>query len=197
MNHLGQRRQTVGSARRIRYHVGTSIILGVVHTHHIHGCIIGGGGDDHLLGPAAKMGLGLIGSSEDAGAFTYVVGPHRSPGDFRGVHGVEELDDSGRFAIVDDERVRLQVGRDGAGILAMNRVILEEVGGVVEGEEGIVDGHRHDIAGMFEGGAADETADATEAVDSDFNSHDDEMMLSEEEMLLNGKMWLRFGFGLQ
>ena len=175
MNHLGQRRQTVGSARRIRYHVGTSIILGVVHTHHIHGCIIGGGGDDHLLGPAAEMRLGLIGGSEDAGAFTYVVGPHRSPGDFRGVHGVEELDDSGRFAIVDDERVRLQVGRDGAGIFAMNRVILEEVGGVVEGEEGIVDGHRHDIAGMFEGGAADETADATEAVDSDFNSHDDEI----------------------
>ncbi len=53
----------------------------------------------------------------------------------------------------------------------MDRVVLEEVGGVVEGEEGVVDGDGHDIAGMFEGGAADETADATEAVDSDFHSH--------------------------
>lgn len=77
--------------------------------------------------------------------------------------------------------IALQLLRS-AGILAMNPVILEEVGGVIEGKEGVVDGHRHDIAGMFEGGAADETADATKAVDSDFNSHCDEI-LSEEEML--------------
>ena len=77
--------------------------------------------------------------------------------------------------------IALQLLRS-AGILAMNPVILEKVGGVIEGKEGVVDGHRHDIAGMFEGGAADETADATKAVDSGFNSHCDEI-LSEEEML--------------
>ena len=174
MNHLGQRGQAVGGARRIRHDVGATIIVGVVHPHHVHGCIIGGGRDDHLLGPAAEMGLGFFGGSEDTGGFANVVGSDRSPGDFRGVHCIEELDDGGGASVVDDKRVRRQVGSDRAGILAMDRVILEEVGGVVEGKEGIVDGHWHDIAGMFEGSAADETTDATEAVDSDLNSHVDD-----------------------
>ncbi len=174
MNHLGQRGQAVGGARRIRDDVGAAIVVGVVHTHHVHGCIIGGGRDDHLLGPAAEMGLGFFSGGKDTGGFANVVGSDGSPGDFRGVHRVEELDDGGGLSVVDDERVRRQVGGDGAGILAMYRIILEEVRGVVEGKEGIVDGHWHDIAGMFEGGAADETADATEAVDSDFYSHVDD-----------------------
>lgn len=171
MNHLGQRRQTVGSARCIRYHIRTSIILGVVHTDNIHWRIIGGCRDDNLLGPTAQMGLGLVRGSKDTGRFTNVGGPDRSPGNVRWILLIKELDYGSSLAIVNDERVRGHVGGDGAGIFAMDRVVLEEVGGVVEGEEGVVDGDGHDIAGMFEGGAADETADATEAVDSDFHSH--------------------------
>jgi hypothetical protein len=45
---------------------------------------------------------------------------------------------------------------------------------------------------MFEGGAADETADATEAVDSDFNSHDEELEMLKSKWRVVALVWVWF-----
>ena len=52
----------------------------------------------------------------------------------------------------------------------MNGVVLEEVHEVVQIHEGVVDGHNLGLASVLgEGGAAGESANSTEAVDSDSN----------------------------
>ena len=44
------------------------------------------------------------------------------------------------------------VGGDGAGVLVVDAVVLHEAAHVVEGEEGIVDNHGHDVGVVFKGG---------------------------------------------
>ena len=50
----------------------------------------------------------------------------------------------------------------------MGRVILEHVHHVVQGDEGIVDGH--DFCALGNGGAKDQATDAAESIDSDLNT---------------------------
>ena len=45
---LGQRGQTVGGARRVAQDVDTGLVLVLVHSHHKHGRVCRGRGNDHL-----------------------------------------------------------------------------------------------------------------------------------------------------
>jgi hypothetical protein len=47
---------------------------------------------------------------------------------------------------------------DGAGVRVVNRVVRHEVAHLVKGEEESVDGHRHDVVIVFNGGVANKTA---------------------------------------
>ena len=47
----------------------------------------------------------------------------------------------------------------------MGGVVLEHVDHVVEGDEGVVDGH--DLSSLGDGRAEDETSDTSESVDTD------------------------------
>jgi hypothetical protein len=57
MNDLGHGSKTVGGTTGVRNDIGGSIVVCVVDTDDVHGCIGGGSGDDHLLGSTSEMGL--------------------------------------------------------------------------------------------------------------------------------------------
>mmetsp|Transcript_22928 Transcript_22928/g.49600 ORF Transcript_22928/g.49600 Transcript_22928/m.49600 type:complete len:301 (+) Transcript_22928:252-1154(+) len=171
IDNLRQGSEAVGRTRSVGHDIGRSFVILVVHAHNVHGSISGRSRDDNLLGTASKVCLGLLGRGEDSSGLAHVSGADGSPWNVRGVLLGEELDDSLALALSDDEGIGLFVGRDGSGVLAVDGIVLEEVAGVVEGEEGIVDCYRHDISVVFEGGANDETADTPEAIDSNFDSH--------------------------
>ena len=59
----------------------------------------------------------------------------------------------------------LPVGGDLSLVSAVGGVVLEHVDHVVEGNEGVVDGH--DVDSLLEGSPQDETTDASETVDTD------------------------------
>jgi hypothetical protein len=62
------------------------------------------------------------------------------------------------------------VGDDGARELAVDEVILHDAARVVKGEEGVVDGHGHDVGVVLDGGMADEAAAAAETLYSNLDS---------------------------
>ena len=78
---LGQRRQTVGSARS----VGDDVVLGLVsvqvYSTDEHGSIGRGGRDDDLLGTSLQVGGSLVNGGENTGGLDDVVGTVGSPGD--------------------------------------------------------------------------------------------------------------------
>ena len=53
----------------------------------------------------------------------------------------------------------------------MHRVVLQEVACIVKGEEGVGDGHRHEVGIVLEGGVVDKAADVAKTVYSNLNSH--------------------------
>ena len=171
MDNLGQWGKAVGRTGSVGHNISLSLIILVVHAHHVHGGIAGGSRDDDLLGTATKVCLGLVSGGEDSSRLAHIGRTDLAPWDVRGVLLGEELDDGLGLTIVYNEGVSRGISSNGSGVLAVDRIVLEEVASVVEGEEGVVDGHGHDIAVVFEGGTADEAADAAESVDSKFDSH--------------------------
>jgi len=184
---LGERGQAVGGAARVRHDVGPADVLLVIHPHDVHRSILGRGRDDDLLRPPGEMGARLRGGREHARGLADVIGPDGPPRDLGGVHAREELDGSRGRSGGDDEGVRGHVGRDGAGVLPVDGIVLEEVRRVVEGEEGVVHRHGQNVARVFHRRAGDEATDAAEAVDSDLDCHSacccDEMIGLEEESI--------------
>lgn len=115
--------------------------------------------------------LGLLSGGEDTSTLADIVGSDSPPGDLGRISLSKELNGNLALAIINHKRVGGGIGGNSSGILSMNGIILEHVGGVVQVEEGIVDSHGHDISGVLHGGTADETTDAAESVDSDLDSH--------------------------
>ena len=70
---------------------------------------------------------------------------------------------------VDDELALLDVVVDRALELAVHRVVLEHVSQIIHRAE-VVDTHYLEFVGLRAGGTEDHTADTAEAVDTDFNS---------------------------
>ena len=164
---LGERRKAVGGARRVGHDGHVLGVLVVVDAHDEHrGLVLGGGGDDDLLGTLGTLemqrALGAIG--EDAGALADVLDAGVGPRDLLGVLGGED----GDALAVDRDRV-LVVG-DGALEVAVHGVVLELVNHVLGRHERVVDGGDLDVAVLtFERSAENEAADATETVDANLD----------------------------
>ncbi|KAJ8531736.1 hypothetical protein ON010_g14226 [Phytophthora cinnamomi] len=161
VDHLGQRRQAVRRARRVRHHGRRAVVLLVVHAHHVHGRgVLGRRRDHHLLAAALDVGLGLLRRREHARRLAHVRGAGLAPRDLGRVARREHVD---HLAVHHQVAVlRLH----GAVELAVRRVVLEQVRHVLQVHERVVDGH-HLGLGVLDGGAAHEAADAAEAVDAD------------------------------
>lgn len=125
--------------------------------------------------------LSLISSSKDTSTLAHVVGTDRSPRNRRGIPLSKELDGSLGLSVINNQRVGGGISGNGSGELAVDGIVLEHVGGVVQVEEGIVDGDGHDIPGVLHGGAADETANAAESVDTNLDSHDEDLFVESEK----------------
>lgn len=160
---LGQRCEAVGRARRVGEDRGTGI-LGVVDTHHVHGCIARGGGDDDALAAALQVHGGLLDAGKDTGRFANNLGSGLAPWDLLGVAFGEELD----LLSVNNQTVTLK--GDFARVLAMNRIVLELVRGVLRGEEGVVDGDDRGFV-VLKGRTANEATDTSKAIDSELGGH--------------------------
>lgn len=119
---LGQGSQAVGGARGVGDNVGAAVVGLLIDTHHVHGSIGRGGGDDDLLGTALQVGRGLLGGGEDTGRLDDVGGTGLAPGDGGGVTLGVELD----LLAVDDQAVSL--GDDLTLEVAVGGIILEHVG---------------------------------------------------------------------
>ncbi len=157
---LGERSETVGGAGSVGDDVVLGLVVLVVDAHDEHGgVVLRGSGHDDLLGASGEVSgsLGLV--EEAAGGLADVVGADGAPRDLGGV-SLSEDDD---LVAIDDELAVLSL--DGSGVSAVDRVVLELVDHVVEGHEGVVDGDNLDL-GVSAAGAADESANTTETIDT-------------------------------
>ena len=170
---LGQRSQAVGGAAG----VGNDLhILGVgilVYAHNEGGglSILGGGGDDNLLGAAFQVGLALFGGGKYAGGFHYIVSAYLAPRDLSGVHQVKDLDG----LAVDGELLVLDL--HSAIKAAMNGIVLGHVNHVVAVDGGIVDRNHLVLLRLLHGGAEYQSADTAKSVDTDLDCHKKSLLI--------------------
>jgi hypothetical protein len=125
--------------------------------------VLGGGGDDDLLGPGREVGLGLLRLREEAGGLDDVFDLQRLPGELgRVLHG-QDLDRAPGDADGVSLRLHLvgQVPEDGVVLQQMR-----ESGRVRD----VVDGHELELL-LVQRGPKDVAPDAAEAVDPYADSH--------------------------
>ena len=120
--------EAVGGARSARHVVGLALVVLLVHTHDDgEGVVLGGGGEDNLLGATVDVGLGGVSGEENTGGLAEVLGAGLAPADVLGVT-LAGADDA---VAVDDKIVTVNDG--GAVEAAVDGVVLELVGHVVGG----------------------------------------------------------------
>mmetsp|Transcript_17219 Transcript_17219/g.25900 ORF Transcript_17219/g.25900 Transcript_17219/m.25900 type:complete len:334 (+) Transcript_17219:1164-2165(+) len=158
---LGERGEAVSGARGVGEDVDVLLVLQVVDAHDEHRRIRGGSGDDHLLGAALQVHRCLLNNGEDAGRLADDVRALLPPRNLGRVLDGKE----GDLLAVHDQHLRGLVALDGALVDAVGRVVLEEVGGVLDVAEGVVDGD-HLGALLHHRRPADEAADAPETRDA-------------------------------
>merc|ERR1719420_1874993 len=163
MQHLGEGCQAVGCAGCIREN-GSSIILGVVHTHNVHRGILGRSRNDDSLAASLKVLRCLFDRGEHASGFTDCVSTSVSPLDFSRIALGKKLDFD-----VSDEKASIN-NTDISWVHAMNRVMLELVRSIFETQERVVDSNDGSIR-VFNCSAHYKTTDASESVDSQSNWH--------------------------
>jgi hypothetical protein len=146
---LGERSQTVGGARGVG-NDGSSGISLVVYSHDVHGGISRRSRDDDLLGASLQVSRSLFNSGEDSSRLADYIGSYRSPGNVFGVSLGKELD----LLSIDNEAV--SVNGDFSGKSSVNRVVLELISSVLNGQEGIVNGNNVS-ASALNSSAGDET----------------------------------------
>ena len=166
VEHLGERREAVRRARRVRDDVvALGVVVLLVDAHDERGVLIGRRrGDQHLLG-AGRDVLARVGRlREEAGRLDDDVDAQLAPRQVRGVALRERLD---RLAVDDDVVV---VVVDGGVETTGDRVVLEQVRErLVVGE--VVHGDDLEVGALGEGGTEVVAADAAEAVDADLYGH--------------------------
>ena len=117
-----------------------------------------------MLGAGIDVALAQILAQVLAGALADILSADGSPGNVLDLHGGED----GILLAVDDQSAVL--GGDLAGELAVHAVVLQHVGHILGVHEGIVQPADLHIV-TLQGGTEDETADAAEAIDTDFGVH--------------------------
>ena len=133
VKNLGKRGQAVGGTGSVGNNVGSGV-LSVIHTHDVHGSISRWGRNDDTLASSLNVRLGLFYGSENSGGFADSVSAGFSPWDFLGVADIVEHD----FLSV-NHKVSFSVGNF-SRVGSVHRIVLELVGSVFRGQEGIVDG---------------------------------------------------------
>ncbi len=163
---LGHRAEAVGRARGVGDdRVRRRVVVALVDAHHDGDVLVlGGRGDDDLLGAAVDVGLGLDRVGEEAGRLDDHVGTHAGP---------VEL---GRVALLEDLEGVAGGGDLGVGVRhvavepTQDRVVLHQRRQrLVVGE--VVDGDDLDVCARGHDGPEEVAADAAEAVDADANGH--------------------------
>ena len=179
---VDERHEAVGGAGGVGDNVVFGgVVLAVVHAHDDGDVLVlRRGGDDDLLGAGHDVAVGglrvvLGGVGEQAGRLDHELHAQLGPGKLGRRLGADHED----VPAVDDEHIVL--GLVGGRLLRADRAVETTLGGVVFEQVGQVVG-RHDIAdgdhiegraeqALLHEGAKDETADAAETVDCDFNCH--------------------------
>ncbi len=175
---VDDRGQAVGRATG----VGDDVVLGgvvlLVVDAHDDGDVLAFArrGDDHFLGAGGDVALRLFRFGEQAGRFDDVVDAELLPGQGgRAFLDGEALD----LVAVDDERVVLgDVGGglfagDGAVEFALRRIVFEQIGEIVGGDE-VVDGDDVECLAeqtLLDDGPEDQPPDAAETIDADTYCH--------------------------
>ena len=116
-----------------------------------------------MLGAGGDVACGLLLGQEQASGLDDVLGAHLGP---RQV-GRVTLCEHGDGAAIDDDGVL--GAADLALELAVHRIIFQHIGQIISGAK-IIDTHDLDL-GVVHAAAHDHTADAAEAIDTDFNAH--------------------------
>ena len=163
VEHLDERRETVGGAGRVGDDLVGVLVLVSVDTEHVGRDVVtlGRGGDHNLLGTRSKVLGGARGVDEDAGTFNDNVDTESRPRELERVTGGDNFDHlavDGDVGVVDN----LDVGFKGAE----DRVVLDQVGGLLDSAR-VVDGdnveHR---VGASVPAAQEVAANAAETVNS-------------------------------
>ena len=139
VDHLGERRQAVGGARRVGDNVGRVVVLVGVHTDDVGRDVgaLGRGGDNNLLGAGLDVLARARAVEEDARTFDDDVDAHFLPRQVERVaigHNLDDVTIDGDRGVVDNLDVRLERTQDG--------VVLEQVRRRL-GAAGLV--HAHDL----------------------------------------------------
>ncbi len=133
--------------------------------------VAGGRGDDDLLGAGVDVGLSLFLLGVEAGALEHDVHAELAPGQ---ISRVGHLVDDDLLAVNNDVVVfafaLVELDLVGQRVVALGGVVLEQVGKHL-GRGQVVD--RDDfVVGVAEHLTERQTADAAEAIDSNFHRHD-------------------------
>ena len=163
---LRERREAVGGARGVRDDGVLGRVVGTLVDAEHECCDIvaaRGGRDDDLLRAGGDVHVRILRLGEAAGRLDDDVNAEVAP---RELGGVALLKHDDRLAVDDDlVAVELDLGVDAA----RDAVVLEQVGERrVVGE--VVDGDDLEVAALGKCGAEEVTANAAEAVDTDFDA---------------------------
>ena len=171
------RREAVGGAARVRHDVVLAGVVLLVVDAHDDGDVLAlrRRRDDHLLRARGEVALGLLALGEEAGRLDHVVDAQLLPGQ---VGRRLRADDRDLLAVDDQHVVRFLVGArllraDLAAELLLRRIVLQQVGEVVGGDD-VADRDDLDVLAeqpLLVQGAKEEAADATETVDGDTSAH--------------------------
>ena len=172
-----ERREAVRGAAR----VGDDVVIGrivllVVHAHDDRDVLaLCRSRNNNLLRASHEMTFGLVGFGEEAGGFDDDVHAQRLPRQLGGRFGGDHFD----LGTVDDEHIvlgfvrRRFLGADGSGEAALRGIVLEQIREIV-GWDNVTDGDDfHFLADetLLDHRAEDQTADAAEPVDCNFDRH--------------------------
>ena len=167
VQHLGDRREAVRRARRVRDDV---VVVGVVDLVEVDaerdgGVRLGGGrGDDHLLGAGLEVLGGVVALREEPGRLDHDLGPEVAPRQRGRVLLGEHL----HLAAVDGQRAVAHL--DGARERPVHRVVLEQVRERPRVRD-VVDRDDLDVRVRLLRCAEHVAADPAEAVDPDSYGH--------------------------
>jgi hypothetical protein len=162
VDNLGQWGQAVGGARSVRDDLEVGGVLLLVDTNNEHWGVLGWSRDDDLLGATLQVGLSLGLLSENTGGLDNVVGTSLAPWNRGRVLLVEDLD-----SLAVNDKTLVVVGHVTL-VSAVGRVVLEHVGGVVNGDEWVVDSNNLH-SGVGESISQHQSTNSAESVNTNLN----------------------------
>ena len=164
--HLGDRSQAVGRARRVRDDVVLGGVVRRVVDAHADGdvLVLRRSGDHHLPGSRVDVALCPHRVAEEPRRLDDDVDAEIPPGKPLRVSLGEHLDD------LPVHRDAVSIGSNRSGESTEHAVVLEQVGQHLGGRD-VVDGDDLEIGGALSGGTQHVAPDAAEAVDANSHSH--------------------------